>query len=110
MRHYLTYAICLGLIWNPFAFNRAVNALEGGNLERGYALAQEVCAQCHSVERDENAPELIAPSFTQIANSHGMSPTALAVILQTPHELMPNLVLQGDDLVNVITYIMSLKK
>lgn len=110
MKHPFKYAVCLALTAIMLTHGSAVRASDDGDLQKGYALAREVCAACHSVEADENAPELIAPSFTQIANSHGISPTALAVILQTPHETMPDLVLRGDDLRGIITYIMSLKK
>jgi hypothetical protein len=39
-----------------------------------------------------------------------MTPTALGLLLRTPHETMPNLVLSPDELVDVIAYILSLKE
>jgi hypothetical protein len=39
-----------------------------------------------------------------------MSSTALAAALQTSHETMPNVVIKGSDLSDVIAYILSLNE
>ncbi len=39
-----------------------------------------------------------------------MTSAALTVALQTPHRMMPNLVIKGDDALNIIAYILSLKE
>jgi hypothetical protein len=39
-----------------------------------------------------------------------MTSTALTVALQTSHRTMPNLVIKGDDAMNIIAYILSLKE
>jgi hypothetical protein len=38
-----------------------------------------------------------------------MSSMALSAALQTSHRSMPNVVLNGDDMANVIAYVLSLK-
>ena len=55
------------------------------------------------------SPVDAATPFQVIANTGGMTRTALYVFFRTPHTTMPNLVVQGDDLDNVIAYILSLK-
>jgi mono/diheme cytochrome c family protein len=81
-----------------------------GDAEKGYRLAKGVCAECHAVEKNESdSPNNVAPNFTAIARSPGMSEIALSVFLRTPHDTMPNLVLSGDEVTDVIAYIESLK-
>ena len=91
------------------ASGRAV-AQEPGVPGRGLALAQQVCATCHAIDkRTEASPNPAAPRFEVIANVPGMTSMALTVALRTPHKTMPNLVLDGDEIRNVAAYILSLK-
>jgi len=85
-------------------------AQETGSTQQGYALAQEVCATCHAVERgEEYSPNLLAPTFERIAETPGMTATALSVALRTPHRTMPNLILKSDEISNITAYLLSLK-
>ena len=45
----------------------------------------------------------------EIANTSGMTATALTVWLQTSHPTMPNIILEPNDVSNVVAYILSLK-
>jgi mono/diheme cytochrome c family protein len=45
---------------------------------RGYKLAVNRCADCHSVDYAETSPLPQAPSFSAIANSPGLTPATLA--------------------------------
>jgi mono/diheme cytochrome c family protein len=86
-------------------------AVESGDLEKGLSLAEEVCANCHAIEKgDDVSPKALAPTFETIASTPGMTPTALGLFLRTPHETMPNLVLSPDELADIIAYILSLKQ
>lgn len=88
----------------------AAQAQEAGDPRRGLAFAQGVCAECHAVlptERTSPRPELA--TFATIANTPGMTGTALAVWLRTPHKSMPNLIIEQEDRNNVIAYIVSLR-
>ena len=77
---------------------------------QGLALAKQVCAVCHAVDRTQaRSPNGAAPRFEDIANIPGMTATALIVALQTPHRSMPNLILQPDEMRDVAAYILSLK-
>jgi mono/diheme cytochrome c family protein len=82
-----------------------------GDAQRGSALAQRFCAECHATgKRDDGSPNSEAPSFTTVASTPGMTRTALNVFFQTSHRAMPNLILETDQKNDIIAYIMSLKK
>ena len=85
-------------------------AQERGDPDRGLNYARQVCAHCHAIRKgDENSPHHLAPSFEKIANSPGVTGIALAAILHSVHENMPNFVLSENERDNVIAYILSLK-
>jgi mono/diheme cytochrome c family protein len=77
--------------------------------KRGLFVARQVCAQCHAVEkRSRRSPDAAAPRFDDIANSPGMTATAISVALQTtPHRTMPNVRMNRDELSNLVTYILA---
>jgi len=82
-----------------------------GRPEAGLSLAKQICAQCHAVEKGTViSPNNAAPRFDVIANTPGMTATALSVALHTSHRDMPNLVLDPDELNDIIFYILSLKR
>jgi len=86
------------------------NAQSYGDAEKGRAFAQRACAECHAVLKgQQQSPHPVAPSFTRIAQTPTISGIALEVLLTTPHETMPNLVLSADERANVIAYIQTLK-
>jgi mono/diheme cytochrome c family protein len=89
-----------------------VQAQQHKQAKRGLDLAKFACAQCHSVEkRSRRSPNAAAPRFEDIANSPSMTATAISVALQTtPHRTMPNMRLNRDDLSDLVTYILSLKR
>lgn len=88
----------------------AAAAQELGDPQAGHAYAVQVCAECHAVEPNEHgSPVIEATSFEKVANTPGMTGTALTVWMNTSHPNMPNLVLPQADLDNVIAYILSLK-
>lgn len=100
----LTLAVALCLQALPLA------AETGGNAAEGFAYASARCANCHSVLPMQTvSPVPGAPAFKAIADTRGMTETALAVWFRTPHPTMPNLIIQGEDMDNVIAYIVSLK-
>jgi tetratricopeptide (TPR) repeat protein len=82
-----------------------------GDAEKGLAYARKVCATCHNVSRNElPSPNRQAPPFTRVANTPGMSVTALTVWSRTTHPTMPNLVIPPDDMDDLIAYILSLRE
>jgi len=79
-----------------------------GDPQAGYDYAKEVCAGCQGISL-EPSPLAEATPFREIANRPGITGTALKVWLETSHPTMPNIVLEEDDKLNVIAYILSLK-
>jgi mono/diheme cytochrome c family protein len=84
---------------------------QDGDVDAGHAFAREACNACHMVEAEQRAPRLIAigPSFRDIANTGGITATALRVFLTTSHPKMPNLILTPKETQDVIAYILSLR-
>ena len=71
--------------------------------KRGLILAKHACAECHSVEKGSlSSPNPAAPCFEDIANTPGMTATAISAALHTSHRTMPNVILHGDDLNNIL--------
>jgi mono/diheme cytochrome c family protein len=88
-----------------------IQAQELSDWQRGRLLARQVCAECHAVERNQvRSHNRLAPSFTAVASTPGMTAMALNAFLHTPHRAMPNLILSDDQVRGVITYILSLKR
>jgi mono/diheme cytochrome c family protein len=91
------------------AFN--ANA-QDGDVAAGRAFAREACISCHIVEPEKAPPRIvvIGPNFRDVANTKGMTATALRVFLTTSHPKMPNLILTPEDTTDVIAYILSLRE
>jgi len=86
-------------------------AQEIGNPADGLTFAREACAECHLVEEPKDTLEARAnASFFTIANTPGMTATALRIWFQTPHPNMPNLILSPDQTDNLVAYITSLRE
>jgi cytochrome c551/c552 len=81
----------------------ATAALSGqaqdGDVAAGHAFARESCNACHVVEAEQHAPRLIVigPAFRDIANTRGITATALRVFLTTSHPKMLNLILTPEE-------------
>ena len=81
-----------------------------GDARKGLSYARKVCASCHNVLRSDAAsPNSRAPPFKKIANTPGMSVTALTVWSRTTHPTMPNLIIDPSDMDDLIAYILSLR-
>jgi mono/diheme cytochrome c family protein len=98
------------LVAVPFVAGLASSAdAQTGDPQAGAAYAKKVCAQCHATDRSAASPEPTAPPFQDVANTPGMTGTALRVWLSTSHPTMPNIIVEPQDMGNVIAYILSLK-
>jgi cytochrome c len=84
---------------------------QDGDVAAGDGFAREVCNACHMVEAKQRAQRriVIGPAFREIANTRGMTATALRVFLTTSHPKMPNLILTPEETADVIAYILSLR-
>ena len=88
----------------------AAQAQELGGAQQGLRLARAQCAECHLVDKVAGcSSNAAAPSFERIANDPGMTSAALTAALRTSHETMPNVVIKGNDIGDLVAYILSLK-
>ncbi len=84
---------------------------QDGDAEAGLAYARANCSECHAIRGDDYlSPNPKAAPFAKIANTSGMTGTALYVILQTPHRDMPDLIIPAKEKADVVAYILSLQK
>ena len=84
---------------------------EVGDARRGLAYARNVCAECHNVlDSGAASPSPWAPPFKKVANTPGMSITALTVWSRTTHPNMPNFIIDPKDMDDLIAYILSLRE
>jgi mono/diheme cytochrome c family protein len=87
------------------------DAAEAGDRRRGLAYARRHCASCHNVQgTDAPSPNRQATPFRVVANTSGMTVTALTVWSRTTHPTMPNLVIEQPDMDDLIAYILSLRE
>jgi len=84
---------------------------QDGDIAAGRAFAREACKACHVVDPEETSPRSfeIGPAFRDIANTSGMTATALRVFLTSSHPKMPNLILTPEEIADVSAYILSLR-
>jgi tetratricopeptide (TPR) repeat protein len=84
--------------------------VDPGDDRQGRVYAQRVCAACHNIlPTDAASPNRQAPPFKRIANTPGMSVTALTVWSHTAHPTMPNFVIEPEDMDNLVAYMLSLR-
>jgi mono/diheme cytochrome c family protein len=85
------------------------NAQAVGDPTEGLAVAQKVCAECHAtVAGQDRSPNAKAPTFVKLADTPGMTRTALLVALTTPHAGMPMFMFTSKQRDDIIAYILSL--
>lgn len=76
----------------------------------GLIYAKANCASCHAVERGATvSPVSLAPAFQTVADTPGMTATALHVWLRTPHEAMPDFIVPEAAIDDLAAYLASLK-
>ena len=86
----------------------AIAADEVADPQAGFEYAYTYCATCHGIS-EEKSPLPEAPRFRHVADTSGMTATALQVWMETSHPTMPNIIVAPKDMRNVIAYILSLK-
>jgi cytochrome c len=85
---------------------------QNGDIAAGHSFARKACSPCHVVDAEKQRPPrriFIGPGFRNIANTPGMTATALRVFLTTSHPKMPNPILTPEQMADVIAYILSLR-
>jgi mono/diheme cytochrome c family protein len=79
-----------------------------GDPQAGFEYAKEVCSTCHGISA-EKSPMPKATRFREVADRPGITGTALRVWMETSHPTMPNIIIEKQDMLNVIAYMLSLK-
>ena len=82
---------------------------DSGNARKGLAYAQASARVSQRTAKKKASPNRKATPFKTIANTPGMSVTALTVWSRTTHPTMPNLVIEPTDMDDLIAYILSLR-
>ncbi|WP_395645870.1 c-type cytochrome [Terricaulis sp.] len=90
---------------------RSAVSSDAGNAAAGLAYAEQVCARCHAVARGATwSPDTAAPAFETLANTPGMTGYALNAWLHTPHQDMPNFVVEPEHVDDLAAYLASLRR
>jgi len=107
-------AVCIG--WTPLGANAQTKPADA---EAGRNLALRACTGCHVVAPDQPFKPIYAgppypPNFKDIANRSNLTAAALQHHLETlpavpQNSRMPNQVLSGQELHNVVAFILSLR-
>ena len=90
----------------------SAHAQNGGDIAAGHSFAREACSACHVVEAEQRPPPrriFIGPAFRNIANTPGMTATALRLFLTTSHSKMLKPIVRPEQMADVIAYILSLR-
>ena len=86
-------------------------AQEPGDVTAGGVLAEKWCSSCHVVASTQKLGSANgAPTFFAVARKKSTTRLSLRVFFQSPHDRMPNLQLNRDEVDNVSAYILSLRQ
>ncbi|MBV9826558.1 MAG: cytochrome c [Alphaproteobacteria bacterium] len=77
--------------------------------QRGSALANQWCANCHVIGTDATAPASTQQGPPTLRSVAAMPPDQLRAFLIHPHGKMPDLSLSRSEINDLIAYIGSLK-
>lgn len=77
---------------------------------RGRAYAEDTCAACHAIDKGATvSPNPQAPPFQTVANTPGMTETALHAWMRSAHENMPQLIVDPDRVDDLWAYLSTLE-
>ncbi len=94
----------------PVVQSEVAAAPAPASVARGLAYAQQNCSGCHAVTAGQEAsPNPSAPPFAVIANTPGMTPTALNAWLHSAHASMPNLIVAPEDRADIAASLESIR-
>ena len=100
----LAFALILGLNSSAHAENLALSGAE-----RGKALAERVCSNCHLVSDQQAKAVADVPSFREIANKPNLTEGEIMARIVIPKHPMPAIPLTKHELEDLAAYIMSLR-
>ena len=84
---------------------------QNGDIAAGHSFARSACSACHVVDEQQRPTRriFIGPAFRNIANTPGVTATALRVFLTTSHPKVSNPIVTSEQIADVIAYILSLR-
>jgi mono/diheme cytochrome c family protein len=85
---------------------------QNGDIAAGHSFARAACSACHVVDGQQHRRPwriFIGPAFRNIANTPGITATALRDVLTTSHPKTPNPNLTPEQMADMIAYILSLR-
>jgi mono/diheme cytochrome c family protein len=85
-------------------------AAETGNATLGFAYARQTCGSCHAIGAAQmRSPDARARPFDAIANTPGLTRTALNAWLHSSHTNMPDLIVDPERVDDLHAYLLTLK-
>ena len=81
-----------------------------GDSVAGEALAREVCAVCHAIDATMPDPGEGAPPFDMVVADPAVTEMSLRVFFQLPHLDMPDLMLDGEETDDIVSYLLQLRQ
>lgn len=89
----------------------ALPLADAGDPALGLAYAQQTCAACHAINAgDMISPDARARSFDAIANTPGITRTALNAWLHSSHTNMPDFIVDARSADDLHAYLMTLRR
>jgi cytochrome c551/c552 len=79
-----------------------------GVAANGEAMARAVCSACHIVATDQTKANADVPSFMSIARKYRGKSDTLRAFLMEPHQPMPDLSLNRQEILDLLAYIEGL--
>ena len=108
---YLFVLCVVAALFSPVPWGSHGSAETDQGTVIGAEVARAWCTECHAVGSQITGTVLIdVPTFYQIANRTGQSAQRIKNFLIDPHPPMPNLHLSQEQMRNLATYILSLKR
>ncbi len=110
MTYPISIALSLGTILMAAAAPLA-NAQEVGDVAAGHRLAETWCSSCHVTgPAPTQGVSNGVPTFAAVARMPSTTVLSLRAFLQTPHAQMPDLHLSRDEIDDLASYILSLRR
>ena len=83
-----------------------------GDAIAGQELAARECSSCHIIGPDALGGNLLigAPTCMEVADDPAVTELALRVFLQSPHDVMPALMLSEAEVDDLARYILNLRR
>ncbi len=106
----MRYVVAAALLLATPAMAQVPAGVPTGDGVAGARIAQTWCANCHVVTDSPARAGDSVPSFPAIAARVSTTMMSLHVFLQTPHAQMPNFQLSRQEIDDVSTYLLGLRK